>query len=113
MCVLHHIPNNDLLMRAVHEFADILRPNGLLVYTEPANTLPRRLLTPNLLSPLSRLFKFSNQKRLMLEEEYDTSSHWLQIEQSFPSNVLKPAGFSIKSVKKDLLKRYVCSVKAK
>ena len=113
MSVLHHIPNTDLLTEIVKEFADVLRPNGLFVYTEPANTLLRRFLTPVLLSPLSRLFKFANQKRLMVEEEHDTLNKWFQIEQNFPAQFLTPSGFSIKSVKKDFLKRYVCSVNSK
>lgn len=72
--VLHHFRDLDL---AIAEIRRVLRPGGLFCFAEPRATLFRRLVDLITLSPLSRLSKTLNFRRIILAEEMDDYQHWL------------------------------------
>ena len=96
MAVLHHLPDLETLRKQVSEFYRILKPGASLFYTEPADTLVRRMLTPVLMSPLASLTRFSRQKKLMVLAERNTLNMWLGLERRFVEEYLVPAGFKVR-----------------
>jgi len=96
MAVLHHLPDLETLRKQVSEFYRILKPGGSLFYTEPADTLVRRMLTPILMSPLAQLTRFSRKKKLMMLAERDSLNMWLGLERRFVEEYLVPAGFEVR-----------------
>jgi ubiquinone/menaquinone biosynthesis C-methylase UbiE len=81
MDVLHHL-TREQLPSCLNEIRRVLRPEGFLYVCEPADTLARRVLTLFLMSPLSRLTRFSRDKRAMVEQERNTLEPWLDGEKT-------------------------------
>jgi len=93
MDVLHHLPGAQL-PRCISEMRRVLEPGGVLFVCEPAGTLFRKILTAMLMSPLSRISRFSRDKRAMVEAERETLDPWLEAERGIPAQIAA-GGFSI------------------
>lgn len=82
MDVLHHLPAASL-RPTLDELRRVLRPGGRVVSCEPAATRTRWALALLLMSPMSQCFRFSRDKRAMVEAEAATLEPWLESERSF------------------------------
>ena len=111
MAVLHHLPSAESLKSLMQDFHRVLHYGGRLYYVEPANTIWRRVFTSILMGPLSNLTAFSRQKRLMVEEEWETLENWLFLEKQFVRNFIEPEGFITQIHKRSILKAFYTATK--
>ena len=89
--VLHHFLE---LERAIAEIRRVLRTGGLVCFAEPRATWFRRLVDLITLSPISRMSKTLNFRRIILEEEMDDYHHWLNIQGGL-FNLIERSGFKL------------------
>ena len=73
--VLHHFRELD---RAMTEIRRVLRAGGLFCFAEPRASLFRQLVDTLTLSPLAKMSRILNYRRIILEEEMDDYQHWLK-----------------------------------
>lgn len=89
--VLHHFIE---LERAIVEIRRVLRTGGLFCFAEPRATWFRSLVDLITLSPVSRLSKTLNFRRIILEEEMDDYHNWLHIQGGL-FNLIERSGFKL------------------
>ena len=112
MAVLHHLEGDAALERCLSEVFRVLRPGGLVAYSEPADTVVRSALTRLLLSPLASLSAFARSKRVMVLEERENLRWWLSIEREVPDRLAR-LGFAEICVRRESLKTYVVARKGR
>lgn len=76
MGVLHHLGNEKNTKECFKEVRRVLRPEELFCYNEPYQTFVRWLGKKIIFSPLGKLFHYSRNMRVILEEEKEAISFW-------------------------------------
>lgn len=110
MAAMHHFETDEELEKSLNEIHRVLKPGGQFSFCEPSNTLTRSVLTKILMSPLSSLFTFSRNKKLMVLDEWDTLNWWLALEKNLPPQ-LEELGFRILENRREKLKTYLVAKK--
>lgn len=102
--VLHHLNSIPEIEECLKEIKRVLKPNKRFYLREPMNTLFRRFGNFMIFTPLSNLFEYSRNMRVLHEEEWTEYTYWLRNQKEIIKLINEE--FEVVNFKKDLLSMY-------